>query len=157
MLVREMILSAREAVKKDRELAALEAEKAAITGGGPRKAEIEARLAVLAKDKDREAYHDALNQLSGLQKDDFIGIFKAMQGRPVTIRLIDPPLHEFLPRHEQLLVETTEARWFEPAAALEAHGAGERPVVRPLAHDRLQAEPRNLDPAKDARIDDGAP
>jgi pyruvate,orthophosphate dikinase len=106
MLVREMILSAREAVKKDREAAALEAEKAAITGGGPRKAEIEARLAVLAKDKDREAYHDALNQLSGLQKDDFIGIFKAMQGRPVTIRLIDPPLHEFLPHTEDAIQET---------------------------------------------------
>src|SRR5262249_12494174 len=39
-----------------------------------------------------------------LQKSDFVGIFEAMDGLPVTIRLLDPPLHEFLPDVEELLV-----------------------------------------------------
>ncbi len=47
----------------------------------------------------------ALDKLLPMQKSDFVGIFKAMQGQPVTIRLIDPPLHEFLPRYEDLLEE----------------------------------------------------
>jgi pyruvate,orthophosphate dikinase len=45
----------------------------------------------------REAREAALDRLMPYQRDDFIGIFKAMKGLPVTIRLLDPPLHEFLP------------------------------------------------------------
>jgi len=52
----------------------------------------------------------ALAQLLSFQRDDFGGILSAMDGLPVTIRLLDPPLHEFLPSLEQLLVETTELR-----------------------------------------------
>ena len=44
------------------------------------------------------ARRDALDRLLPLQRGDFVGIFRAMEGRPVTIRLLDPPLHEFLPR-----------------------------------------------------------
>ncbi|MHB0875436.1 MAG: pyruvate, phosphate dikinase [Anaerolineae bacterium] len=51
-----------------------------------------------------------LDQLLPFQRSDFEGIFKAMTGLPVIIRLIDPPLHEFLPSYEELLVETTELR-----------------------------------------------
>ena len=51
-----------------------------------------------------------LEQLLPMQRDDFRGILKAMKGLPVTIRLLDPPLHEFLPSLEELLVETTELR-----------------------------------------------
>jgi pyruvate,orthophosphate dikinase len=47
----------------------------------------------------------ALNELLPLQRDDFYGVFKAMHGNPVTIRTIDPPLHEFLPKREELMVE----------------------------------------------------
>jgi pyruvate,orthophosphate dikinase len=47
----------------------------------------------------------ALNQLLPLQREDFYGVFKAMHGCPVTIRTIDPPLHEFLPKREELMVE----------------------------------------------------
>ncbi|MDA0637930.1 pyruvate, phosphate dikinase [Nonomuraea sp. MCN248] len=47
----------------------------------------------------------ALDALEPLQKSDFIGIFQAMDGRPVTIRLIDPPLHEFLPDIVELSVK----------------------------------------------------
>lgn len=42
-------------------------------------------------------YRQALDALLPLQRDDFIGIFKALKGRPCTVRLLDPPLHEFLP------------------------------------------------------------
>jgi len=47
----------------------------------------------------------ALRKLLPMQRSDFIGIFRAMAGLPVTIRLLDPPLHEFLPRREDLMVE----------------------------------------------------
>ncbi|MGW7210857.1 putative PEP-binding protein, partial [Streptomyces sp. NPDC054837] len=54
----------------------------------------------------------ALDALLPLQRQDFIGILKAMDGLPVTIRLLDPPLHEFLPDHTDLAVRiaTAEAR-----------------------------------------------
>lgn len=52
--------------------------------------------------EDREA---ALKELLPMQKEDFKGILKEMQGKPVTIRLLDPPLHEFLPDREELLLE----------------------------------------------------
>ncbi|RVX38302.1 pyruvate phosphate dikinase [Nonomuraea polychroma] len=51
-------------------------------------------LVLASTDEERQA---ALDALEPLQKSDFIGIFRAMEGDPVTIRLIDPPLHEFLP------------------------------------------------------------
>ena len=47
----------------------------------------------------------ALNELLPLQREDFYGVFKAMRGCPVTIRTIDPPLHEFLPKREDLMVD----------------------------------------------------
>jgi pyruvate,orthophosphate dikinase len=50
---------------------------------------------------------EALNRLLPFQREDFLGIFRAMDGLPVTIRLLDPPLHEFLPDREELLVEVT--------------------------------------------------
>src|SRR5574341_863984 len=52
--------------------------------------------------QDREKY---LAQLLPLQKQDFIGLYRQMKGFPVTIRLLDPPLHEFLPKREELMVE----------------------------------------------------
>jgi pyruvate,orthophosphate dikinase len=47
----------------------------------------------------------ALDELLPLQRDDFYGVFKGMHGEPVTIRTIDPPLHEFLPKREDLMVD----------------------------------------------------
>ena len=47
----------------------------------------------------------ALDELLPMQREDFYGVFKAMHGEPVTIRTIDPPLHEFLPKREDLMVE----------------------------------------------------
>src|SRR5512142_1998538 len=48
---------------------------------------------------------NALRKLLPMQRSDFVGIFRAMDGYPVTIRTLDPPLHEFLPRREDLMVE----------------------------------------------------
>ena len=53
-------------------------------------------------EKDRRA---ALKKLLPMQRADFIGLFRAMEGLPVTIRLLDPPLHEFLPKREKLMVD----------------------------------------------------
>jgi pyruvate, orthophosphate dikinase len=55
--------------------------------------------------KTTEERKQALKNLLPMQREDFLGIFKAMDGFPVTIRLLDPPLHEFLPKREDLLVE----------------------------------------------------
>jgi pyruvate,orthophosphate dikinase len=50
---------------------------------------------------DEEGRRTPLAKLLPMQRDDFEGIFKAMEGRPVTIRFLDPPLHEFLPHDEE--------------------------------------------------------
>jgi pyruvate, orthophosphate dikinase len=61
------------------------------------------RAMILAdNEKDRRA---ALQKLLPYQREDFEGLFKAMDGLPVTIRLLDPPLHEFLPKREKLMVD----------------------------------------------------
>jgi pyruvate, orthophosphate dikinase len=59
----------------------------------------EFRTMILADNlEDREK---ALEKLLPFQRDDFAGLFRAMEGRPVTVRLLDPPLHEFLPHEEE--------------------------------------------------------
>jgi pyruvate,orthophosphate dikinase len=60
--------------------------------------------------KTTEERQAALGRLLPFQRDDFIGIFRAMDGLPVIIRLIDPPLHEFLPSHDELLTDVTKLR-----------------------------------------------
>ncbi len=57
-----------------------------------------------------EAKRDALNRLMPMQKKDFKEILKVMEGLPVIIRLLDPPLHEFLPRFEDILTDVTTRR-----------------------------------------------
>jgi len=57
-----------------------------------------------------EEREDALARLLPFQREDFYGILKAMAPYPVTIRLLDPPLHEFLPDHESLLLEIAEMK-----------------------------------------------
>ncbi len=60
------------------------------------------RMILADNEADRRA---ALSELLPLQREDFYSVFKAMHGLPVTIRTIDPPLHEFLPKREDLMVE----------------------------------------------------
>ena len=55
-------------------------------------------------------FHEALAKLEEFQTQDFYGILKAMEGLPVVIRLLDAPLHEFLPNHEELISEVAALR-----------------------------------------------
>jgi pyruvate, orthophosphate dikinase len=68
---------------------------------GDRKALVEALI--LAESPEEQ--EKALAELLPMQRDDFVGIFEAMDGLPVTVRLIDPPLHEFLPDYTDLSIE----------------------------------------------------
>ncbi|WP_371481662.1 pyruvate, phosphate dikinase [Kitasatospora sp. NBC_00315] len=73
--------------------------------GEERRKEVE-HLILADNDKDREV---ALGTLLPLQKDDFVELFQAMDGLPVTVRLLDPPLHEFLPDITELSVRVALA------------------------------------------------
>jgi pyruvate,orthophosphate dikinase len=58
--------------------------------------------------KNEEQRRKALDKLLPMQKSDFIGIYEAMEERPVTIRLLDPPLHEFLPQEDDDIKELAQ-------------------------------------------------
>ena len=74
------------------------------------KAKVAAGEALTADEQDLVVTFDsAMARLEVLQQGDFEGIFEAMDGLPVVIRLIDPPLHEFLPNLEEQLVKVTKA------------------------------------------------
>ncbi len=79
-----------------------------------RRAEVTGELDVLneeiANSEAAKTYLAALAKLLPSQRSDFYGLFEAMDGLPVIIRLIDPPLHEFLPGQEELLVAVTELK-----------------------------------------------
>jgi pyruvate, orthophosphate dikinase len=62
----------------------------------------------------KEARESALARLLPMQREDFKGIFTAMAGHPVTIRLLDPPLHEFLPNRHELEAELQRMRKADP-------------------------------------------
>ena len=66
--------------------------------------------------KEREEKQEILEKLQKLQKSDFIGILKAMEGYKVTIRLLDPPLHEFLPssKNKKVLARAKELEEVNP-------------------------------------------
>jgi pyruvate,orthophosphate dikinase len=68
---------------------------------------------------DLEGRQKALAKILPMQKGDFLGIFRVMKGLPVTIRLLDPPLHEFLP-HTEVEIEELSKEIHVPAATLKA-------------------------------------
>jgi pyruvate, orthophosphate dikinase len=73
----------------------------------------EERLAIMREmilADDLAAREEALDKLLPIQRQDFFEIFEAMDGLPVTIRLLDPPLHEFLPNFEELQAELAELK-----------------------------------------------
>jgi pyruvate,orthophosphate dikinase len=81
--------------------------------------------------KDDASRQEALDRLLPIQRSDFKGILEVMGDLPVVIRLIDPPLHEFLPKHEVLLEQVTKLRM-----------ARSHPEI--LTGDELEAEVRRL-------------
>jgi pyruvate, orthophosphate dikinase len=100
--MRQMILGSLEYKRLERELAALEADLS--RGASPKKRkELQETRQQLRKaiEEPKHLYKGGLSDLLKLQRKDFEGIFKAMSGLPVTIRTLDPPLHEFLPHSEE--------------------------------------------------------
>jgi pyruvate,orthophosphate dikinase len=106
-----MVTMSGEARKIDNNIERLEAEwKAAKPEEQQKSKKIEAEIAKLKKAPARVAYYGAIDALLPLQRGDFEGIFEVMNGLPVIIRLLDPPMHEFLPPREELIAEVTELR-----------------------------------------------
>jgi pyruvate, orthophosphate dikinase len=100
--VRQMILGSLDYKRLERDLRAVEAELS--RGVSPKKRkELQEIRKKLKKDieEPKRLYKGGLNELLRLQRKDFEGIFRAMDGLPVTIRTLDPPLHEFLPHTEE--------------------------------------------------------
>jgi pyruvate,orthophosphate dikinase len=109
-IVRQMILNAGEAqAAYDRIAAAELAVRQSPDDKALKAAVVDAQKAAKRSAAVRR-YESALSRLLKLQRADFEGIFKAMDGLPVIIRLIDPPLHEFLPSHDTLLEEVSSLR-----------------------------------------------
>ena len=85
--------------------------------------------------RDEQARRKAVDKLLPFQREDFIGIFTAMNGYPVTIRLLDPPLHEFLPKYKEVLEEYTR---------LDALG------INPTRHQELGAVKARIEALQEA-------
>jgi pyruvate,orthophosphate dikinase len=140
--VQDMILNAEEAQKLlnvvsryERILETGKEEGQAIKEA--RREEIEAELEKartdVAESPAVKVYRSSLDFLLPYQRSDFYGLFEAMDGLPVIIRLIDPPLHEFLPTLETLLVEVTD---LEADLDLPRTGTGKQLLEATLAAKR---------------------
>jgi pyruvate,orthophosphate dikinase len=100
--MRQMILGSLDYKRIDRESRAVEAELAKSPSPKKKKELVETRKRLKKEMEDpKRLYKGGLAELLKLQRKDFEGIFKAMDGLPVTIRTLDPPLHEFLPHSEE--------------------------------------------------------
>jgi pyruvate,orthophosphate dikinase len=102
-LVRQMILGSLDYKRLEAELASVEGEAARVSSPAKRRQELVQRRRDLKKEieEPKRLYRGGLAELLKLQRKDFEGIFQAMDGFPVTIRTLDPPLHEFLPHDEE--------------------------------------------------------
>jgi pyruvate,orthophosphate dikinase len=106
----KMILKSDEVAPLLRRIADLEARLEVVPGDEELEREAEELKAKAESISDVKEYKDALAALLPFQRGDFEGIFEAMDGLPVIIRLIDPPMHEFLPPREELIEEVTRLR-----------------------------------------------
>jgi len=70
------------------------------------------RQMIVAQNKEQRA--NALNKLLEFQRNDFISLFRVMKGKPLTIRYLDPPLHEFLPRTKEEVIELASSTGVGP-------------------------------------------
>ena len=78
--------------------------------------------------RDEKTRRKALQKLLPMQRSDFAGLFKAMDGFPVVIRTLDPPLHEFLPKRENLMVDLATLPYVDTAAKKELSARYNIPV-----------------------------
>jgi len=121
-IVQRMILAAGKATRLEQELQQeIERQDQATNTSTADEAEILKKRKEIEESADVQDYHDALSKLLEFQVEDFKGILKVMDGKPVIIRLLDPPLHEFLPPYDELLVDVTKLRLASgPSDELEA-------------------------------------
>jgi pyruvate,orthophosphate dikinase len=113
-IVRQMLLAATDAKFLEGEVEGLKKELEHATAA--KRAQVEQRL---AHEQGRMEgpmgrYRGAIGKILPVIQDDFEQIFRVMAGKPVTIRLMDPPMHEFLPDHEALLEEVTRLKATAP-------------------------------------------
>jgi pyruvate,orthophosphate dikinase len=100
--VRQMILGSLDYKRIERELQAVESEMTRNLSPKKRKEFQENRKKLIKEiEEPKRLYKGGLSALLKLQRKDFEGIFRVMDGLPVTIRTLDPPLHEFLPHSEE--------------------------------------------------------
>ena len=111
-IVRQMIMSAAAATDLEDRLQQLQQEVKGASAGQRKELEkrLEEQRTAVDTSQDVKHYHQALDRLLSFQIQDFNGILRVMTGKPVIVRLLDPPLHEFLPRYEDLLLEMAELR-----------------------------------------------
>jgi len=92
---------------------------------------------ILAQDKEQR--EEALARLLPIQRADFVGIFKAMSPYPVTIRLLDPPIHEFLPLESELLVQLDDLRELRDTVRTASRLLDTVRFVDPALHEKYAA------------------
>ncbi len=114
--VQEMLLSATETKRLEAEADGVRAELEGASGA--KRDHLQERLSeVLGRlEGPLGRYTGALARILDMIRDDFEQIFRVMDGRPVTIRLMDPPMHEFLPNHDELLEAVTRLRITAPSS-----------------------------------------
>ncbi|MBI5248961.1 MAG: pyruvate, phosphate dikinase [Desulfomonile tiedjei] len=94
----------------------------------------------------------ALNKLLPIQKSDFFGIFKAMSPYPVTIRLLDPPIHEFLPTEAELQIQIEDLKRLRDTAKLTEKNVESLKLIDPQLHSNYMAQRQGM-PAFFASLD----
>ncbi|MFN7946150.1 MAG: pyruvate, phosphate dikinase [Blastocatellia bacterium] len=101
--VRQMILSSGEYKALEAQIASAETDLAKASNDKAKDAKKRVKDLQKKMAKPEQLYKGALAALLELQREDFAGIFRAMNGYPVTIRTLDPPLHEFVPHDDATL------------------------------------------------------
>ncbi|MCL0044292.1 hypothetical protein M1N24_02025, partial [Dehalococcoidia bacterium] len=111
-IVQQMIMAAPEATELVDRLTTLQQELEMDTSNSSDnlKRRIQEQQTITDASENVKHYYEALDRLLDFQVRDFKAILEVMNGKPVVVRLLDPPLHEFLPSYEDLLLEVTELR-----------------------------------------------
>jgi len=106
-----------------------------------------------------EERQNALDQLLPFQKEDFLHIFRIMEGYPVTVRLLDPPIHEFLPSHDELVDEINHLKRLRQTVEGMAGLPDTLKIIDPELHERyaanLEAITKGLGELKDRHLTAG--